>query len=261
MRSASTLSEVLKEEVVTAIYHYDLEKLKILSEKIDFSQFTHHGRNALAWAVEYISPSSDLPTSEYNTFYQKIKSTIDFFLEQGIDINEYSDYGYNPLSKAVGDGNIEIILYLLFKGADIDAVPPEDIAGSGVFVNVVSCCELYGIEIASKVLKIFIDNKANPDLTYHFLGDEREPVSFNSRLAKNLAFCAERSYLAKQSNDLSWLKFQADQYYKIKTNIGIFSSSAKRFVLQEDVKEDVCLDENSAFESDHHEIKEKRQQP
>ena len=45
-----------------------------------------------------------------------------FLLEQGSDINKANIYNSTPLHHAVMNGKLEIVMFLLSKGAEIDAL-------------------------------------------------------------------------------------------------------------------------------------------
>ncbi|KAF8820875.1 hypothetical protein IE077_002721, partial [Cardiosporidium cionae] len=61
----------------------------------------------------------------YTLLHYAAKKNIDialYLVNKGNDINAVDNNGYNPLHKAADNGNINIVQYLVDKGCDINAV-------------------------------------------------------------------------------------------------------------------------------------------
>jgi len=120
--SASSYDEVLKKFDDVLYYDKDIQKAKsmILSGEVKVSMKNKEGKNPL-----YIACSNYSSFCKNGTCSEDYKSFIKFLVESGSDVNPviiYSDgsKGYPLLYWVIHSGDLDLIKYLISKGAKLD---------------------------------------------------------------------------------------------------------------------------------------------
>ncbi|MFT3742557.1 MAG: hypothetical protein QM752_07915 [Gammaproteobacteria bacterium] len=175
--------------------------------------------------------------SQYQKSLSEIESILTYFLEQGISLNGFSRYGYNPLTATMREKNIDLVRFFVLKGADLREAEPGKYSPLEKIIDVAE----FDLFFAKKIFDIFLKegNLKISDMK------ETDFALFKSNIMRQIKFYEDRpnqkyAYL----NLIDFYENVVARKYHKDGSLSLFWQSAKKLASFKELPSGVMLPED-----------------